>query len=314
MLIVNPLYDKAFKYLMENERLAQKVLSVILDKEVLDVKLGQQETTLPDEKRGFTLYRLDFKATIVSETGKKETVLIELQKSKFETDIQRFRAYLGSNYLNKDKSRSEGIYPIITIYILGYKIEEIPHLAVTVNRNIIDSVSKEQLSLESPFIEHLTHTSHILQIGRLPKERKSRLERFLSFFNQAWCTNENYILDLEEVPEEFTDIAQYLQGAAMDEEFRRLLDAEEEIDFIFDNQERKYLKKIEDAEASEREAILREKEAEKREKEAQEREREAQVKEKDLAIKMAKLLKAMGKSAKEISEETGLSEREIEKL
>lgn len=34
MQIVNPLYDKAFKYLMENERLAKKVISVILDEEI----------------------------------------------------------------------------------------------------------------------------------------------------------------------------------------------------------------------------------------------------------------------------------------
>lgn len=31
MKIINPLYDRAFKYLMENERLAKKVISVLLD-------------------------------------------------------------------------------------------------------------------------------------------------------------------------------------------------------------------------------------------------------------------------------------------
>jgi hypothetical protein len=35
MKIANPLYDHAFKYLMSNDKLARKVLSVILDKEVL---------------------------------------------------------------------------------------------------------------------------------------------------------------------------------------------------------------------------------------------------------------------------------------
>ena len=99
MKIINPLYDKAFKYLMENNKLAKKILSVILDVEVLEVALSQQETSLPDERRGLTLFRLDFKAIIKQADGSQKTVLIELQKSKYKTDIQRFRSYLGANYL-----------------------------------------------------------------------------------------------------------------------------------------------------------------------------------------------------------------------
>ncbi|MEI7727812.1 MAG: hypothetical protein WCK09_22085, partial [Bacteroidota bacterium] len=99
MKIINPLYDKAFKYLMENNKLAKKVLSVILDVEVTEVTLSQQETILPDERRGLTLFRLDFKAIIKEADGRKKTVLIELQKSKYPTDIQRFRNYLGANYM-----------------------------------------------------------------------------------------------------------------------------------------------------------------------------------------------------------------------
>jgi hypothetical protein len=36
MKIANPLFDKGFKYLMENEKFARKVISVILDEEVRD--------------------------------------------------------------------------------------------------------------------------------------------------------------------------------------------------------------------------------------------------------------------------------------
>lgn len=43
MRIANPLYDNAFKYLMSNDRLARKVLSVILEKEVIELELAQQE-------------------------------------------------------------------------------------------------------------------------------------------------------------------------------------------------------------------------------------------------------------------------------
>ena len=64
MKIINPLYDKAFKYLMENNKFAKKVLSVILDVEVEEVSLENQETVLPSDMRRLTLFRLDFKAVI----------------------------------------------------------------------------------------------------------------------------------------------------------------------------------------------------------------------------------------------------------
>ena len=110
MKIINPLYDKAFKYLMENNKLAKKVLSVILDVEVMEVALCQQETLVPNQIRGLIMFRLDFKAVIKEADGSKKTVLIELQKSKFPTDIQRFRNYLGANYLVKKKDNEERIF------------------------------------------------------------------------------------------------------------------------------------------------------------------------------------------------------------
>ena len=154
MQIVNPLYDKAFKYLMENERLAKKVISVILDEEIEELHLSQQETLVPDTKHQLTLFRLDFKAIILKPDGTKHKVLIELQKSKFDTDIKRFRAYLGSNYLKTDMEKNASgeeikvSYPIITIYILGYKVDDIPYMAVTVNRQVINSVSKEPVTIK----------------------------------------------------------------------------------------------------------------------------------------------------------------------
>jgi len=259
MKIVNPLYDKAFKYLMQNERLAKKVLSVILDQEILELTVSQQETIVPDEKRALTLFRLDFKAVIVTPENTKQTVLIELQKSKFSTDIQRFRTYLGMNYIH---SETETIndkevktpYPIIAIYILGYKLKDLPYLAVKVNQCVTDAVSKKEIKVNSFFVNHLTHRSHILQVKHLPEKRRTKLEKLLTLFNQAWCTNDRFILDLQEVPKEFEDIAKHLTSPVLDDNFRRQLIAEEEIDQIFDEQELKYIKKIEEAKQKEKEA------------------------------------------------------------
>jgi hypothetical protein len=184
-------------------------------------------------------------------------------------------------------------------------------MAVTVNRDIIDSVSKEKITVKSFFIEHLTHQSHIIQIRRLPEQRRTRLEKFLVLFNQAWCTEEGYIIDLQDIPEEFSDMAKYLQGPLLDDEFRRKLEAEEEIDTIFDEQETKFLKKIAEVEKKEQEAVKREQEAEKREqleKFQKEEERKQKV---SLAVKLATYMKQKGASTVEISKETGLSPDKI---
>jgi len=347
MKIINPLYDKAFKYLMENEKLAKKVLSVILDVDVEEVKLENQETVLKYERKLLTLFRLDFKAVIKEKDGSHKTVLIELQKSKFSTDIQRFRNYLGSAYLKKDDNPPSMVeepiveyltpYPIITIYILGYNLDDLPYLAVTVNREIVNAVSKEKIEVKSFFIEHLTHQSHIIQVRRLPEKRRTRLEKFLVFFNQAWCTSDGFIIDIDqhEIPPEFADIAQYLQGPVMDEAFRRNLVAEDELDQIFEQQEQKYLRKIEKAEQGEEEARKREEEARKREVEARKREVEARKREEierlqkeealkreeaerkqneTLILKLALQMKKLGVGNNEIARETGLTEDEINKL
>ena len=163
----------------------------------------------------------------------------------------------------------QSIYPIIAIYILGYNLDDLPYMAVTVNRDVINSVNKQKIEVSSFFIEHLTHQSHIIQVRRLPEKRQTLLEKFFILFNQAWCTDNNFILDLQNIPEEFKDVVKYLQGPVMDDTFRRQLEAEEQLDTIFDAQEAKYLRKVAEALDQKEATELREQE-ERKQKEAAE--------------------------------------------
>ena len=86
----------------------------------------------------------------------------------------------------------------------------------------------------------------------------------------------------------------------MDDKFRRQLEAEEQLDTIFDGQEAKYLKQIALA--------LNEKE------EANKQKEEANKQKKILAIKLAIQMKKYGAPLNEITIETGLTKEEIEKL
>jgi len=309
MQIANPLYDHAFKYLMSNDRLARKVLSVILEKEVLELELSQQEVVVEDAERHFTLYRLDFKALIEDENGRRETVLIELQKSKLPTNVLRFRNYLGLAYAQKTKpqypeqQKNNSLLPIISIYILGYNVQDIPVVAIKIDRRIMDMAKKEEMHIESDFIDLLTHTCYVLQVRRLPEQRRSRIEQFLTLFNQAWVMEHKYIIDLKEVPEEFGDIAAYLQRPLQEEEIRAKLRAEEEVETIFAMQE------------AEKAQLINLLEEERRQKEeATARELEATARELEVKQKLARLLRSSGASEEEIMIETGLTKEELDEL
>ncbi len=260
---------------------------------------------------------MDFKAVIEDENGRRETLLIELQKSKLPTNVLRFRSYLGLAYTQKIKTRRpetqveyDSALPIISIYILGYNVEDIPHVAVKVNHSIIDMSSHEELDLQSDFIDLLTHTTCILQVRRLPEQRRSRIEQFLILFNQAWVMEEKYIIDLQEVPEGFEDIAEYLQRPLQEEEIRAKLRAEEEVEALFAQQEAEnayYKRTATEAKAREEE--------ERRQKEEERRQREQALEQaREARIKLARLLLRTGMSVKDAALETGLSEEEVRKL
>jgi len=236
MRIANPLYDTAFKYLMENNKLAKKIVSLIIEEDIEELQIQNHEHTFVDDQRGLRFVRVDFKAVIRQPDGTTKKVLIELQKSKSEAEAIRFRRYLGLNYSMPDIEKDEEGkdvkvgYPIITIYILGYKLDDLPYVAVTVNNAAVDSVTKESLQINSNFINLLTYRSHILQVERLGTERRGRLEHFLNLFSQQWCTAEGFILDIQDISPELRDIAEYLSIPLQDKDFLLDLYAEEDLD------------------------------------------------------------------------------------
>jgi hypothetical protein len=305
MKIINPLYDYAFKYLMQNNRIAKKVIGTILECEIIELIVEQQEIIAVDETRGLKLYRLDFSAIIVDKEGKHQKVLIELQKSKLPTNLLRFRTYLGENYRKKETFTNDSgveetrIYPIISIYILGYNVVDIPYLSVNIDNKVTNTVTKEEVNVSSDFITFLTHRTYIIQIRRLSEKRQSRLEQFLTIFNQSWATSDKYILNIPDVPEEFDDIVKYLTGPVLDEDFRNKLKAEEEIDEIFRSQEAELAEKNAALQAS----IL---------KIQQEKQRADKAEE--TVKQFAVFLLNTGLSITEISQKTGLTEEIIKNL
>jgi hypothetical protein len=125
-------------------------------------------------------------ATIKTKTGDYKKILIEVQKSKDEDDVMRFRNYLAEQYKKVDKVNGVDIVlPITTIYILGFNLDEIDCPCVKNYRNYLDMLTKKKIKARSPFIEKLTHDSYVIQTKRITNKRyNTKLEKLLTLFEQ----------------------------------------------------------------------------------------------------------------------------------
>ena len=336
MKIINPLYDNAFKHLMDNEQIAKIVLSIILSETVVSLQSKPQETPLyTDSTR--TTARYDFKAVIRNSEGEDRTVLIELQKYKHPDPIMRFREYVAANYRKQetiiDSNGDEQTMPlpIITVYILGYKVTKADILAFEVGRIVRDIIWGTLITEKLDFVDLLTHGCFIFQVGVKPaKQRGTRLEKFLSLFSQKLEGEaSNYCIDIEADESiardaELGKIVQHLNNATLDETMIRSLKYEESYEEgirtveqeIINMQIRELDALKKEAEALKKEAEALKKEAEAlalAEKERAEKESALAEKEKNRAtvVKMIIRLKSKGFTDEEIAEDTGLSIDEI---
>ena len=239
MLIANPIYDAVFKFLLDDTSIARRLLSVIIDEEILELDIRPQEQIAYSDVLMVRVFRLDFKAVVRLKTGEVKKILIELQKGKELIDLMRFRRYLGVNYQQTDTSEllsdqpAAEPLPIITIYFLGFRLINIAVPVVRVNRVYTDVTTGDILSVKEEFIEKLTHDCIVIQIPRLTMRYQTRVERVLAVFNQRFMINSsNRLLDFPpDMEDDLTnDMAKRLARARADESVRQQLDADEEID------------------------------------------------------------------------------------
>lgn len=240
MRIANPIYDVVFRYLMEDETVAKLMIGTIIGEEIVELDFLPQENTVFLQPYSLTVHRLDFSAKIELPDGHQKQVLIEIQKAKFATDIMRFRRYLARQYQDSNNSylvttnghqQERRARPIITIYFLGYPLEELTAPVIHVARQYRDVTTGEELETREQFIESLTHDSYIIQIPHLRHERQSEVEQLLTVFDQRWLTADGHVLSLNEAdyPEQYRQVIRRLQQAISDEVVRQTMEAEDEI-------------------------------------------------------------------------------------
>ncbi len=270
--VANPIYDSVFKFLMEDNRIARTLLSLLLRKNVLEVEMRPHEYSNIN-RNDISMFRIDFGAKVRESDGTVRLVLVELQKTWVETETLRFRQYLGAHYSNpenmmKDDAREgmvgeerSGAYaiPMVTIYLLGHKVGDIEEPVVYVNHDVVDYYNHPVTKgIPDPFVNSLVHDSVIVQIPRLRGQVSNRLDLLLSFFDQTQKDGQDrHMLSIDEDKykgePEMEHILHRLLVAASNHEMRMKMNVEDE-----------YFKAIEDRDTAlmNRDKKIKEKEEE----------------------------------------------------
>ena len=272
--VANPLYDAVFKYLMEDDRIAKTILTALLKKKVIDVKIRRNEYANLTRRESISMFRIDFAATVLDEDNKPHLMLIELQKTWLPTETLRFRRYLALQYNNEENMLKEEhekyAIPMVAIYLLGHCIGKIEEPVIYVNHHAYNYDGKKvEEGIPDPFVESLQHDSIIVQIPLLHGRVNNRLEKVLCLFDQTNVADNKKVIKVDDKQFEGDNDMEYivrrLQSAAADPDMRYQMNAEDE-----------FFKELEA-----RDSLIMEKDGQLKEKDGQLKEKDGQLKEKD---------------------------------
>ena len=346
--IANPIYDLAFKYLMEDERVVKILLSALLRKRVVEVTTRRNEL-INVQREPVSVFRLDYRAVTVDDQGREEHVLIELQKSDLPSDLLRFRQYLGTQYRAEENmvpdsivgdasgrcGSSEGkrkhALPMIAIYLLGHRVGCIEEPVLYVNPRA-ENYDHEPVTqgLPDPFVDSLTHSSIIVQIPLLHGRVRNHVERILNIFDQERKDSaHSYLLNIDEADysgdEDQRLIFHRLLTAGASREMRERMEMEDLMLRDYDERgvellrQKKQLQE-KDSQLQEKDSQLQEKDSQLQEKDSQLQEKDFQLQEKDSQLQeqseqlrqTIRLLKQAQVAPALIAERLGITPQDVE--
>lgn len=329
--IANPIYDSVFKYLMEDERVARTILSALLKKEVVSVKMRRNEYANVG-RRDISMFRIDFGAKVREADGRVHLVLIELQKTWLPTETLRFRQYLGAQYSNQENMLKEDLapsryaIPMVAVYLLGHLVGNITEPVLYVKHKAYNYEGHEVTEgMPDPFVESLTHDSIIVQIPRLHGRINNRLDRVLSVFDQTQKEKGNpRMIRLDETlyadDSDMRHILHRLTSASTDEKLRRDMEVEDEFLSVVEEYDTTIMKQQEELKTMGHQLAAQGSQLEKANRQLLEQSDRLQdqndklQEQKDKLRATARLLRESGMNVQAIAEATGLSSEEIEKI
>jgi len=278
MIIANPIYDIVFKKLMEHRDIARGVLERILDTKISELDFASQEYTTASQDHRLTFFRLDFKARIRTSEGWKH-VLIELQKARLQSDVDRFRMYLAEEYrsVSEVQTRTGRVQrkglPIITIYFFGYTIDPRLPGAFKIERQYVDLITGKALEQRCDVMERLTHDAYAVQIRRLTDQQRNEVEDILAIFRQDHPADpKGHTLNIDETSSHgplYQRIVRTLSGLTAQPDVQRDMALEDEMFMMLEYEIEEERRKREEAECKREEAECKREEAEQKYAEAQ---------------------------------------------
>ena len=267
MRIANPMYDAAFKYLMDDQAAARLLVGAVLGEEVESLQaLPQERSVRPSSPAPsgemLTVRRVDFAATVRTASGERLRVLVEVQKARFTDEVMRFREYLGRHYADRDNydegaDRRRRHRPLRAIYILGECLPRTAATVLRVAREYVDGVSGQRLSEREEFVEALSHDCWVVQVPLLASRRRTDLERLLSVYDQELrAPGEQHVLEVDEreIPQRYAPVLRRLEGAAASVEVADSMALEDEVTETWERMKRESAAK--DAALTEKDAAL----------------------------------------------------------
>ena len=187
MIIANPLFDVAFKKLLNDDEVAKAIIEALLETKVVKMGLTFQtcRKSIDVDDRRLRFLRVDHSALILDKDGVEQKILVKMRKGSWVEDILRFREYAVAGYLPPKIDETHSI-PIVTIYFLGFELKQINTPCLKITGKYTNMLNNAVLDTKEKFVKLFTHDSYIIQIPRIniDKEPQTRLEKILSVFEQ----------------------------------------------------------------------------------------------------------------------------------
>ena len=278
-IIANPLYDTVFKFLMEDRRVSAIIIGRLLQKKIKSITQRNNDVTQAGVD-GLRLLRLDYAAVVEDEDGHEVEVCIELQRASTETEVERFRQYLATQYSNKANVDKHGNpLHIISIYFLGHNLDKDETPAVM----YVDHVCRDEglQILKMPklvFVEAMTHNLIIVQTLKLKPRPNTLLGRLLDIFRIKPEKRSDKTIEYDEREDNedsgMVTVLRRLEQAAANEKLKKEMLLEDELLTI--------IKNVKTAQQAKEEALqeLEEKQQELKEKQQELKEKQQELKEK----------------------------------
>lgn len=243
--IANPIYDAAFKYLMDDPRVAKTLIAAVLQidkKDIIELTPDRNEISIY-KKDEVNACRLDFTVRIKTNDGEK-AIYIELQKAWSKGEMKRFRQYLASQYTRASNVGNDNFpLPVMSIYILGETVDHLDE-AVTLIKRHYENQNGEEINKDkkSWFVECLSHDMVVIQIPKIQPRPNSTLDNLLTFFDQSKQDPRNhhvinynindYDIDNEELHDDMSFMVRRLEQATANEEMIIQMCLEDKIEEI----------------------------------------------------------------------------------